>query len=126
MSASSWIGVDLDGTLAVYKVWDGSIGEPIPAMVNRVKKWLLDGVEVKIFTARVGFGGRYSEESKRSDDEKFAMEQKELIETWCEKHIGAKLPITATKDFRMIELWDDRSVQVEMNTGRRIDGKEDK
>ena len=118
MSYSGWIGVDLDGTLAKYQGWNnGEIGEPIPLMVERVKKWIADGVEVKIFTARVGFGGGYSAESGRSDDERFADEQRKSIEKWCEKHIGAVLPVTATKDFRMIELWDDRAIQVIPNTG---------
>lgn len=37
-----WIGVDLDGTLAVYKGWNGPehIGEPIPIMIDRVKLWI--------------------------------------------------------------------------------------
>lgn len=124
MTQSGWICVDLDGTLAKYGTWDGGIGEPIPLMVERVKGWIEQGVEVRIFTARVGFGGGYSAESGRSDDENFAAEQRLLIEAWCEKHIGTKLPVTATKDFRMVELWDDRAIQVEMNTGRRVDGKE--
>jgi len=34
------------------------------------------------------------------------------------KHIGVELPITATKDLKMYELWDDRSICVERNTGR--------
>lgn len=35
MSASGWIGVDLDGTLAVYDEWRGvsHIGAPVPAML---------------------------------------------------------------------------------------------
>ena len=41
----AWIGVDLDGTLAHYKGWKGRdhIGEPIPAMMQRVKQWLEEG-----------------------------------------------------------------------------------
>lgn len=123
MTASGWIGVDLDGTLAKYEGWNGGIGDPIPLMVERVKKWIAEGVEVRIFTARVGFGAGYSAESNRSDDENFANEQRALIEAWCEKHIGKKLPVTAVKDFRMIELWDDRAIQVVLNTGVRVDGK---
>ena len=51
-----WIGVDLDGTLAEYNGWQGpaNIGAPIPAMVERVKAWLEEGRDVRIFTARVG------------------------------------------------------------------------
>jgi len=45
------------------------------------------------------------------------------IAAWCKLHIGQVLPLTCTKDYGMIELWDDRAVQVEMNTGRRMDGK---
>jgi len=42
------------------------------------------------------------------------------IQEWCKKHIGQVLEVTNVKDYGMIELWDDRAVQVEMNTGRRI------
>ena len=123
MSANGWIGVDLDGTLAKYEKWDGGIGEPIPLMVERVKKWIADGVEVRIFTARVGTGAGHSSESGRSDDEIFAEEQRRLIQFWCLDHIGHVLKITATKDFRMIELWDDRAIQIIPNTGKRADGQ---
>jgi len=53
--SNGWIGVDLDGTLAYYDEWRGlyHIGEPIPAMVDRVKRWLAEGRDVRIFTARV-------------------------------------------------------------------------
>jgi hypothetical protein len=46
------------------------------------------------------------------------------VEEWCLRFLGAKLPVVCTKDFEMEELWDDRCVQVEQNTGRRIDGRE--
>jgi hypothetical protein len=36
----------------------------------------------------------------------------------------AKIPITCCKDRGMIELWDDRAVQVIENTGERVDGKD--
>jgi hypothetical protein len=52
----SWIGVDLDGTLAVNEFTIQSplhVGPPVPAMLERVKRWLKDGQQVKIFTARV-------------------------------------------------------------------------
>jgi hypothetical protein len=50
-----WIGVDLDGTLAQYGKWAGIyyIGKPIPLMMARVKKWLAQGKDIRIFTARV-------------------------------------------------------------------------
>ncbi len=98
-----WIGVDLDGTLAHYERWDdGKIGKPIKPMVDRVKRWLSEGKDVRIFTARA------------SDHKASTIE---AIEAWCKEHIGRELPVTNTKDFGMIELWDDRAVQVVTNTG---------
>jgi hypothetical protein len=115
MKVHGWIGVDLDGTLAMYDKWRGieHIGDPIPAMVTRVKRWLDDGNEVRIFTARVdgGLG------SKEAED---VAAVRHHIEQWCLKHIGIILPITNVKDFGMAELWDDRAVQVEANTGRML------
>lgn len=106
---SGWIGVDLDGTLAKYDGWQGieHIGEPIVPMVERVKRWLAQGHEVKVFTARV---------SLPPGEELTACVG--AIQEWCERHVGRELPITCKKDFGMIELWDDRAVQVEMNTGK--------
>jgi hypothetical protein len=43
------------------------------------------------------------------------------IEKWCIEHIGKSLTITCEKDYAMVELWDDRCVQVVANTGLRID-----
>jgi len=105
----SWIGVDLDGTLAKHGGWKGSdnIGEPVPAMKARVMEWLRNGVEVRIFTARAAIP-----------------EQVAPVQAWCREHLGVALQVTNVKDFGMIELWDDRAVGVELNTGRRADGKE--
>lgn len=107
-----WIGVDLDGTLAHYEVFKGAsiIGAPVPAMVERVKAWLAAGKAVKIFTARVAWPETSTE----------YIEASEAIRAWCVEHIGQELPITCMKDYGMVELYDDRCVQVEMNTGRLI------
>jgi len=104
-----WIGVDLDGTLAEYDHEDvfPAIGAPIPAMVARVKEWLSRGQRVKIMTARAG---RYD---GRNEAILAVME-------WTEMHIGTRLDVTNEKDYQMIELWDDRAVRVEANTGRRL------
>lgn len=105
-----WIGVDLDGTLAEYSGWKGAdhIGEPVPAMAFRVRNWLAQGIEVRIFTARVHEGGRST----------LTVEQvRASIETWTEKHFGVVLPVTNLKDFNMVELWDDRAVRVRANEG---------
>lgn len=115
----SWIGVDLDGTLAYFGAWTGDIGEPIPAMVEKVKAIIREGKhEVRIMTARVGVQDKaYSPESQSFANQEFADDQRTGIEAWCLKHIGQKLTVTATKDFEMIELWDDRARQVVMNEG---------
>ncbi len=116
MALSGWIGVDLDGTLAHYGGWKGAyhIGEPIPKMVERVKKWLAEGSEVRVFTARVGMT------EKGEDTAEFTAQQTALIQDWCEKHVGQRLNVTATKDLAMIELYDDRCVQVIVNTGELV------
>lgn len=105
-----WIGVDLDGTLAHYEGFEGPtiIGAPIEKMVSRVHRWLMAGRKVKVMTARV------------SQDEDGEVEN--AIEEWCLEHIGRRLEVTCCKDYGMIELWDDRVVQVKINTGERMLG----
>ena len=105
-----WIGVDLDGTLAVYDGWVSAdhIGEPVPEMVSLVRNLLAKGEEVRIFTARV------SVEHEKAIS-------KLAIEKWSEEHLGYVLPITCCKDFMMDTLYDDRCYRVERNTGRIYD-----
>lgn len=118
---SGWIGVDLDGTLATYGVYQGPdhIGEPVPAMLSRVKQWLAEGKTVKIFTARVD-GGNAAILLGNPEGQKFQDVDaiKKTIREWCKRHVGTELEITNMKDYGMIELWDDRAIRVEMNTGR--------
>lgn len=125
-----WIGVDLDGTVAHYEGWvhHTSIGQPIPAMVNRIKTWRSMGCEVRIFTARVYPLNTCVESSDTKfpvsvmKDEAYlkAIEALEAIQDWCREHIGEVLPVTNVKDYAMTILWDDRAVGVERNTGKRI------
>lgn len=102
MSGGGWIGVDLDGTLAHYGGWKGpdDIGAPIVPMLERVKGWLAEGRAVRIFTARACIP-----------------EQVALVKAWLLKHGLGDLEVTNVKDFGMVELWDDRAVQVVTNTG---------
>jgi hypothetical protein len=74
-------------------------------MVMRVRQWLAQGKDVRIFTARAG-----------------VPEHIPYVEAWCEKHIGKRLPVTDRKDYKMLEMWDDRAVQVRTNTGDRMLG----
>lgn len=106
---TKWIGVDLDGTLA-----EGSskgIGRPVPLMLERVREWVRKGVRVKILTARV---------NPTNPD---AREAYHLIKKWLARYGLGDLEIVYAKDRDMVELWDDRAIQVEHNTGRRVDGK---
>jgi hydroxymethylpyrimidine pyrophosphatase-like HAD family hydrolase len=102
MSSRGWIGVDLDGTLAHYEGWKGAthIGDAVPRMLERVKDWIDKGHQVKIFTARA--------------NDPISIP---YIKLWLEQNGLPELEITATKDFAMIVLWDDRCVQVVPNTG---------
>ena len=100
---SPWIGVDLDGTLAT----DGfdldnpdRIGEPVEAMMERVRQWLSEGKTVKIFTARAS-----------------VPRQVALVKQWLRNHNLPDLEVTNAKDFKMVELWDDRAVRVDRNSG---------
>lgn len=82
------------------------MGAPIPEMVDRVRRWLAEGRDVRIFTARVSGG-----------DPECARPH---IESWCAAHLGAVLKVTAEKDFGAVALFDDRAVGVEPNTGRLL------
>lgn len=100
-----WIGVDLDGTLAYYDHWRGieHIGAPVMVMLRRVQFWLAEGRRVKIFTARAA--------------EPAALP---YIKIWLHAVGLPDLEITNVKDMGMVELWDDRCVKVEQNTGRVV------
>jgi len=105
-NGTPWIGVDLDGTLA-REVPDSqdsdTIGEPIEPMMQRVHQWLADGQTVKIFTARASVPRQIA-----------------LVKRWLKDNGLPDLEVTNAKDFRMIELWDDRAVQVTKNSGQPL------
>lgn len=100
-----WIGVDLDGTLARHDLWISKhhIGKPVAPMMKRVKMWINQGIRVKIVTARA------------SDPEGIAP-----VKHWLKKQGLPDLEVTNEKDFSMIELWDDRAIQVIPNTGKPV------
>ncbi len=98
----TWVGIDLDGTLARYDGWkdDNHIGEPVPLMMAFVKHLIEEGRAVKIFTARA------------SDPEKI-----KPVELWLEEHGLGGLEVTNAKDHNMTMLYDDRAAKVIANTG---------
>lgn len=101
--------VDLDGCLAFY---DGEfhgpecIGEPIPAMMRRVKLWIQQGKEVRIFTARA------------ADEENI-----KPIEQWLRDNGIPGLEITNVKKHDVALILDDRARQVVCNKGIIVQGK---
>jgi hypothetical protein len=100
-----WIGVDLDGTLAEYhdNIVGNMIGKVVEPMKSLILDWIEEGIEVKIFTARLTTG-----------DKNTAIKN---IQNWLVKNGMPKLDVTNVKDYYMMELYDDRAVQVEFNTG---------
>ena len=106
---SPWIGVDLDGTLA-HDLGNNrgldEIGSPIKPMLTRVQKWIAEGKTVKIFTARAS-----------------SPRQVVAIKKWLAQHQLPDLEVTNAKDLRMVELWDDRCVQVTTNSGEPVNSR---
>lgn len=105
-NADGWIGVDLDGTLAYYDQWRGPthIGAPIAEMVDRVRRWLRQGRDVRVFTARIA-------------DPSQADVAIAAIDRFCIENFGRKLPVVCQKDMAMVEIWDDRAIRVVKNEG---------
>lgn len=103
-----WVGVDLDGTLAHYDgEWKGieHIGDPIPLMVDRVKKAIADGKVVKIFTARAA-----------------TPEAIPHVQKWLVEKAGLPdLEVTNAKNWGLEEIWDDLAKQVIPNTGKFLE-----
>lgn len=95
-----WVGVDFDCTLAEYDGDFTKLGDPIPRVLGLVRDLLFNEIEVRIFTARAAIP-----------------EQVKAIQDWCEANQLPRLRVTATKDFHMICLVDDRAIHVSPNDG---------
>jgi hypothetical protein len=131
LDAHGWIGVDLDGTLAQYTEsapWN-VLGQPVPAMLARVKAWLAEDKDVRVLTARVfpyipGISSTEVFSKNRRcfhTGEMFSPAEMVLvIQKYTFLHLGKILPVTCAKDSHMIEQWDDRTVQVVPNTGQTL------
>ena len=102
-----WVGVDLDGTLVPSTAYKGlhHVGKPIPNMLARVKDWVEGGIVVKIMTARASHPDGIAP-----------------VKKWLKKHGLPDLEVTNQKDFLMLELWDDRAIQVIEDTGKPVIG----
>lgn len=98
------VAVDFDGTLAKHVTpFDPKLaGKPIPKMLFRVKKFIKDGEKVVILTARV-------HSSINKTQRRYTHK---LIEAWCLKYLGKRLPITSEKSPLFKVMYDDRAIQV--------------
>lgn len=99
------IFIDFDGTIVHQDTdeYKREIGKPIMPMIEKIKRELANGSIVKIFTARAS---EYTDPLEKLE-----------IEQFCAKYIGQILPITATKEHGITEMWDDRAVKVIKNKG---------
>ena len=103
-ASSSWIGFDLDGTLAKAEdTFDPeSIGAPVAAMIEKLREHLAAGDTCKIFTARC-----YKDEALAT----------RVIQDWLEEQGLPRLDVTNIKDPSMELLYDDRAISVKRNEG---------
>lgn len=102
------VAVDLDGTLAERPKGEFDpevVGDPVPKMMERVRKWIDEGREVVIFTAR-------------------AASPKNIppVKKWLKEQGLPDLKVTCRKTPDLEELWDDRARQVKIDTGELVKG----
>ncbi len=112
----SWIGFDLDGTLATKDKRPFNpriIGEPVSSTISLIKEYIDKGENVKILTARVSTDGTIGSIYN-------AIVGQYVIRSWCKKHIGHNIDIVSVKDFKMKLLYDDSVIQVKSNTGELV------
>lgn len=72
-------------------------------MYDRVKALIGLGIEVRIVTARAADPAQIP-----------------IVKKWLRDHDLGNLMVTNEKDMNMLELWDDRAVQVERNSGKPL------
>jgi hypothetical protein len=116
--------VDADGTLFEYYGWTkwNDFGRAIPAMKERVLKWIAEGKDVRIFTARMPLPeNEMKEQTCYQTGEKFnGVMMKKAIADHCERELGHRLRAQCYKDIHTVEIWDDRAVGVVANTGQTL------
>lgn len=106
------IAVDFDGTLADdSRVKYPECGPPVWRMVERVRRWIAEGHEVVLFTARLA-----EKDVHRERD------QVKRLTEWLDLYgihntDGTVIAMTAWKLPKFDEFWDDKAVAVIRNTG---------
>jgi hypothetical protein len=93
-------------------------------MVQRIKQWRKEGKDVRIITARVDGNTRAHtpEEAALIGDQWNPLIAITSIENWCKIHIGEILPVTDRKDCGMVNLYDDKAIRVNKDTGELCTG----
>lgn len=106
------IAVDFDGTLADdSRVKYPECGPPVWRMVERVRRWIAEGHEVVLFTARLA-----EKDVHRERD------QVKRLTEWLDLYgihntDGTVIAMTAWKLPKFDEFWDDKAVRVARNLG---------
>lgn len=118
-----WIGFDLDGTLVAHGSNDDVInhrinGEPIAEIVQLIHKHKAEGLEIKIFTARVSLGCGYDMSNAPINRIVFAKQAREAIQAYCLIYFGEIFDITCEKDFNCVRIYDDRARHILCDTGK--------
>ena len=89
-----WIGFDFDGTLVGPPSNGRTHGDDYPIMVNLLKLFIDNGIQVKIFSARAG-----------------NPHSRQIVQNWLTSR-GLNIPITDTKDFNLALIIDDLAIPV--------------
>lgn len=115
-----WIGVDWDRTMVEYHTNPQGYnalehGAFLWPMVQRVKNWLAEGREVRIFTARASGFDLSTEEGRAGLAAVVASIQAKLGEAGIQP-----LDVTCEKDYKCDQIWDDIAVSMRPNTGTPV------
>ncbi len=111
MVTSGHILVDFDGTLAQYisgYFAQDKDGPPVIPMLERVRKWVKDGVTVKIFTARV------------CGPKEEADHHRKKVQDWLESHGLPRLEVVNYKTWSTVAIYDDIAFRIIKNTGEVV------
>jgi hypothetical protein len=80
-----------------------SVGRPVKAILKRIRAWREAGWEVRLITARACDPDCLPE-----------------VRKWLKRRKLTDMPITNRVDRYCVEIWDDRAIQVERNTGNPV------
>ena len=109
--------VDFDGTLATSPPRGhdpGFTGEPVWPIVLRVRRWLAQGRQIKIISARAS----QVSDTYPAEDRESAIA---AVRAWTLEHLGEELDVVNEKTHDTYCLLDNIAVSVEEDTGKTCD-----